>query len=81
MVQSLSGSIVQSVDNSGKVLVCDVQKTRSLGVVLPQQAVRVFVESSLVGTVRVGKVDRHAQRAAERFVPGKLRTVVDCQRV
>jgi hypothetical protein len=58
------------------VLVGYVLKTAAFGIVLPDQAIGVFVQAALARAVRVRKVNVRSQRRLDFFMPGKPFAVV-----
>ena len=66
VIQVLPRAVVEFFHGLVNVLVGYVLKTAALGKVLPDQAIGVFVQT----TVRMGEIDVRIQRCFDSFVPG-----------
>lgn len=58
--EALAWPYVQFVGNRIQLLLAIYRQVRTLGQVLPDQSIDVFVATALPGAVRVAEVDRHA---------------------
>ena len=74
---TLPGSVVQGAGDVVAPFLCKALHRRAFRDVLANQSVGVLVRASLPGSVRRGKVDRHAGGVFNRLVTVKLRPVVD----
>src|SRR5271168_4135088 len=78
--QSFSRALIETQRDRVQLGLRVAGKVCSLRQVLPQQAVGVFVRSSLPGAVRIAEVDFHIRGYREGFVFGHLQPTIPGQR-
>jgi hypothetical protein len=76
VVERFPGSVIELFHHVLNILVRYVLKTATLGKVLPDQAIGVFVQAALPRAVRMGEVNVRIQRRLDFFMPRKLFAVI-----
>jgi hypothetical protein len=76
VAEAFARSIIQVIDDHGKMFVTDLREVSALGEVSTQQPVGIFVEPALPSAVRVGEEHAHLTRLLNMAELGKLLTVV-----
>ena len=79
--QSLSGAVIEALGGVIQFLPGDGAQVPTLGEVLADQPIGVFVRAPLPGVVGMGKVDSGTQGFGDPFVFGALRAVVERERM
>ena len=77
IAESFSRTIVESVDMEFKDRGWQIGQLLILWQKLTQQAVGVFIGSTLPGTIGIRKVDSELQTPRQRFMLRELRSVID----
>src|ERR1035437_6142331 len=78
--EGLSRAGVQLPGNGIEFLLSEDTQVSSLGEVLPEQTVCVFVDATLPGAVRVGKVNFHTSDPGQALVLSHLLALIVRQR-
>ncbi len=78
--EGFSRTGVQLPGNGIEFLLREATQISSLGEVLPEQAVGVFVDATLPWAVRIGKVDFHTGGSSQALVLGHLLALIVRQR-
>ena len=78
--EGFSWTGVQLPGNGIEFLLSEVTQVSSLGEVLPEQAVGVFIDATLPGAVRIGKVNFHTGGLSQALVLRHLLALVVRQR-
>src|SRR3954469_6257623 len=79
VVEALSGPVVERICDFIELLLGVVGKRAALGDVLANEAVMVFVEPALPGSMRLGEVTTRACGLSDRLVAAEFRAVVQSQ--
>ena len=74
--ETLSGTVVQLFYNPQNIVVPNLSEVDSLGQILANESVRVFIRTTLPGAVGMGEVHRDPQGSGYFLVSRKLLSVV-----
>lgn len=74
--RAVFGAVIQLHNHFAQLGIGDLPKIRSLGEVLPYQAIRVLVGPTLPGAVGITEVRRRRHRLGHGFVAGEYRAIV-----
>jgi hypothetical protein len=58
IAKALSGTVVEELFDSDDLLFSDLGEVRSLGEVLPEEAIGIFIRPSLPGAMGMREIDR-----------------------